>query len=152
MLDTKYTNGTLYQLPVISVTDLDYGQYTVKLQVMSTNSGSTFYFDGIRIYNPMSIPDRSKWTVSTNVDNANAQNENVLHNAIDGNEDTRWATFDALVRPGQTFTVDMGTEAAFDTLTLISRNNDEPMGYIIYVSNNGTDWTEVLRGDDAGRE
>lgn len=51
--------GVLYQIPVISVTDLPYDQYKVVITVSaSTNSAgvttpSTVYIDGIRLYNPI---------------------------------------------------------------------------------------------------
>jgi hypothetical protein len=50
-------SGDLYQVPVISVKDLDYGTYTVTLAV-SNNASKTntprVYMDGVRIYNPLS--------------------------------------------------------------------------------------------------
>jgi hypothetical protein len=50
-------NGDLYQVPVISVTGLDYGTYTVTLAV-SNNASETntpkVYMDGVRIYSPLS--------------------------------------------------------------------------------------------------
>lgn len=54
LVDTYYNNGTLYQLPVISVKDLAYGEYTVTFMIASSSNYSSFYFDGIRIYNPLS--------------------------------------------------------------------------------------------------
>lgn len=54
-VDTYYNNGDLYQLPVISIKDLKYGTYEVTLLVSksSMESASTFYLDGVRIYNPL---------------------------------------------------------------------------------------------------
>lgn len=56
-VDASYidTNGAgLYQLPVISVKNLDYGEYRVKTYLMTTTTG-TYHFnlDGIRIYDPL---------------------------------------------------------------------------------------------------
>ena len=51
----------LYQIPVISVNDLEHGTYTVKLSVEygyenasfpALDRGSEFYFDAVRIFNP----------------------------------------------------------------------------------------------------
>ncbi len=50
----------LYQIPVVSVQGLDYGEYTVTLWVNKAvqtpleilNRGGTFYFDAVRIYDP----------------------------------------------------------------------------------------------------
>lgn len=53
-VNTYYeNNGTegLYQIPVISKTDLTYGKYVVKIAV-STNTNRAVEIDGIRIYNP----------------------------------------------------------------------------------------------------
>lgn len=51
-------SGTLYQIPVISYTGLAYGTYTVTINVNAPVSalgitGSVFYLDAIRIYDPM---------------------------------------------------------------------------------------------------
>lgn len=50
--------NTLYQIPVISYTGLDYGTYTVRINVCAPVAalkitGSVFYLDAIRIYDPM---------------------------------------------------------------------------------------------------
>ena len=50
--------GTLYQIPVISYTGLDYGTYRVKINVNAPQkllgiTGCTFYLDAIRIFNPL---------------------------------------------------------------------------------------------------
>lgn len=58
-VDTYYNNGDLYQLPVVSITDLKYGTYEVTLLVpkSSMEKASTFYLDGVRIYNPLNDND-----------------------------------------------------------------------------------------------
>lgn len=58
-VDTYYNNGDLYQLPVISIKDLTYGKYEVTLLVPKSNmeKASTFYLDGVRIYNPLNDND-----------------------------------------------------------------------------------------------
>lgn len=68
VVDTYYSNGDLYQIPVISIRDLAYQEYTVKVAVVtSTNGGSVFYLDGIRIYNPLKdtaeYPDEAEQNV-----------------------------------------------------------------------------------------
>lgn len=50
----------LYQIPVISYTGMTYGTYRVRINVNAPQkflniTGSTFYLDAIRIYNPMGI-------------------------------------------------------------------------------------------------
>lgn len=72
VVDTYYANGDLYQIPVISIRDLDYKQYTVKVAVVSsTNGGSVFYLDGIRIYNPMEDTSKYPNEAEQNVEFAN---------------------------------------------------------------------------------
>lgn len=58
-VDNLAQSGTYYQIPTVSFTGLDYGTYTVKLTVVSTSkttntARSTYYLDGIRVYNPLS--------------------------------------------------------------------------------------------------
>lgn len=53
-VDTFYSNGDLYQVPVISTTLQQRGTYTVYLKAMKTYTGqSVIYIDGVRIYNPL---------------------------------------------------------------------------------------------------
>lgn len=60
MVDNLSESGTYYQIPTLSFQDLEYGTYTVKLTVGSMSSStsengkrSTYYLDGIRVYNPI---------------------------------------------------------------------------------------------------
>ena len=53
LVNTFYQNGTLYQIPVISITDLDYDTYTVTLYALAEEDQTRVYLDGIRIYNPL---------------------------------------------------------------------------------------------------
>lgn len=57
---TADVNNALYQIPVMKITDLDYGQYTVVVTVFYDdlfNSTGTekcsFWFDAVRVYNPL---------------------------------------------------------------------------------------------------
>lgn len=53
-VDTFYSNGDLYQVPVISTTLKERGTYTVYLKALSTyTTQSVIYIDGVRIYNPL---------------------------------------------------------------------------------------------------
>lgn len=53
-VDTFYSNGDLYQVPVISTTLKERGTYTVYLKALKTYTGqSVIYIDGVRIYNPL---------------------------------------------------------------------------------------------------
>lgn len=49
-------DGKYYTVPTVAFTDLDHGQYTVKLRVMNNQTVATaitYYLDGIRVYNPL---------------------------------------------------------------------------------------------------
>lgn len=53
-VDTFYSNGDLYQVPVISTTLQQRGTYTVYLKALKTYTGqSVIYIDGVLIYNPL---------------------------------------------------------------------------------------------------
>lgn len=53
-VDTFYSNGDLYQVPVISTTLKNRGTYTVYLKALRTYTGQlVIYIDGVRIYNPL---------------------------------------------------------------------------------------------------
>lgn len=67
-VDTYYNNGDLYQLPVISIKDLKYGTYEVTLLVSksSMEKASTFYLDGVRIYNPLNPEDENNKSYNKN--------------------------------------------------------------------------------------
>ena len=66
-VDTHYTHGSLYQIPVISADMNTYGEYTVKVTALSTftstdktvtTTNDTVEIDGIRIYQPIATaPD-----------------------------------------------------------------------------------------------
>ncbi len=65
VVDNKAESGDYYQIPTVSFTGLDHGTYTVKLTVAATSDGrSTYYLDGIRVYNPLSSEQEADSTVS----------------------------------------------------------------------------------------
>jgi len=60
------SDHTFYQVPVLSVQDLDHDDYTVKIFVNAPytnanypdlNRGAEFYFDAVRIYDPIDVED-----------------------------------------------------------------------------------------------
>lgn len=52
---------TLYNVPVFTIDELEYGTYTVTVTLMKANAtisrGPTFYLDGIRVINPLNSAD-----------------------------------------------------------------------------------------------
>ncbi len=144
-VDTYYDAGVLYQLPVISVKDLDYNEYTVQFMILTSSAYSQFYFDGIRIYNPLNVTedgylDRTGWTATA------SHNNGAAAKVFDGDVTNagRWTTVATQV-PDMWFTVDMGKVSTFDTLELLlGGSNDAPAGYAIYVSNDGSNWGDAV--------
>lgn len=60
VVDENASNNALYQIPVMKITDLDYGQYTAVIKVgysafqdVANNGYYNFWLDAIRVYNPM---------------------------------------------------------------------------------------------------
>ena len=65
VVDNLAESGDYYQIPTVSFTGLDHGTYTVKLTVAATSDNrSTYYLDGIRVYNPLSYEQEADSTVS----------------------------------------------------------------------------------------
>lgn len=60
---TECKNGDLYQVPIISVTDLPYDRYKVTLSAAKSTTSATreLYIDGIRIYGPLSEDDQETY-------------------------------------------------------------------------------------------
>lgn len=60
---TECKNGDLYQVPIISVTDLPYERYKVTLRAAKSTASATreLYIDGIRIYGPLSKEDQETY-------------------------------------------------------------------------------------------
>ena len=52
-VDNLAQSGNYYQIPTVSFSGLDYGTYTVKLTVGAKDGRSTYFLDGIRVYNPL---------------------------------------------------------------------------------------------------
>jgi O-glycosyl hydrolase len=60
-------------------------------------------------------------------------------NAVDGNALTLWSTGQPQAN-GQWFQIDLGTAQAFSRITMDSNAGEFPRGYLVYVSNDGTNW------------
>lgn len=63
--ETDGDTGVYYQIPTLSFTGLDHGTYKVELTVKTTSvERSTYYLDGVRVYNPLSSAQEADSTVS----------------------------------------------------------------------------------------
>lgn len=54
LVDTKYSDGEIYQIPVFNYMAEEHGTYTVEITIGKSNA---FYLDAIRIYNPIDVTD-----------------------------------------------------------------------------------------------
>lgn len=80
---TESKGGDLYQVPIISVTDLDWDEYEVTLRAVgSVRKTRILYIDGIRIYHPLDGVDEVKYY---NPDEAHAEFDEVKSLIGDGN-------------------------------------------------------------------
>lgn len=65
IVDNESASGNYYQIPTVSFADLPHGTYTVTIKVTTAAEGrSTYYLDGIRVYNPLSGEQEEDSTVS----------------------------------------------------------------------------------------
>lgn len=54
LVDEIAVSGDYYQIPTLSFTGLEYGTYKVVITVPASEyGGTTYYLDGVRVYNPM---------------------------------------------------------------------------------------------------
>lgn len=90
--------------------------------------------------------DRDAWQASSSNNNGDAGN------AIDGNIDTRWGT-GGKQENGQWFQIDMQSPQTFNTIVLSvgASSGDEPKGYEVYVSSDGTDWGDAVASGTNGK-
>lgn len=99
-IDTRYVNdegNTLYNIPVYTLDDLEYGTYTVTVTVAkngtATNYGTNFWLDGIRVQQPMDPESGKNGIAESAYSDDGEANVNIetlrdkLINAFDYNED-----------------------------------------------------------------
>lgn len=71
IVDNESASGTYYQIPTVSFGDLEHGTYTVTIKVTTAAEGrSTYYLDGIRVYNPLSTEPDENGNVDKTVSDA----------------------------------------------------------------------------------
>ena len=60
---TESKGGDLYQIPVISITGLEHGEYHVSVMASASTDtkNRTFYVDGLRIYEPLTAEDANTY-------------------------------------------------------------------------------------------
>lgn len=70
------------------------------------------------------------------------------HKAIDADLATYWNTRAVVQKPGMWFKLDMGSPRTIERVLLQHPNNQQPRGYVIQISTDGQNWTEVARKAD----
>jgi len=88
--------------------------------------------------------ENSNWSLSSSTNN------NDVYSATDGNSNTRWTTYQQVQKNGQTFEIDFNETLSFDRIVLDSAksSNDQPRGYTIHVSNDGSNWgASIVSGE-----
>src|SRR5258708_23089692 len=93
---------------------------------------------------------RTGWTASASVRDSLGD---VAANAIDGNFSTRWSSGVAQAN-GQWFQVDLGSSQWFNHIVMDSgsaSSGDYARKYIVQVSNDATNWTEIATGEGKGQ-
>ena len=65
-IDNISVSGTYYQIPTLSFDGLDYSTYKVVINAggKGTGGGTTYYLDGIRVYNPLGVTDKEIGTTA----------------------------------------------------------------------------------------
>lgn len=83
---------------------------------------------------------RTGWTATSSPTSGD-----VAANLLDGSMDTRWST-GAVMVPGQSITVDMKAVKSLNKIIMDSTgsNDDYARGYEVYVSNDGTNWGNIV--------
>ena len=93
------------------------------------------------------ITAEARVTARASHNNVLAGADNILQ-ALDNNPNTRWSTR-TLQQPGQWFELDMNTTRTIKRLVLdnAASPSDYPRGYIVRLSQDQRNWTEVARND-----
>lgn len=124
--------------------NLNAGQQTLQLDFSGTNNG-LLNINWIDANSNVVLTelDSTNWALQSSVNNSD------VYNTIDDDDGSRWTSGEAQ-QNGQTFTVDFNDTLSFDRIVLDSTNspNDQPRGYAIHVSNNGSDWgSPIITGE-----
>lgn len=90
--DNKYGLDQMYNIPLYVDSSMDYGPYSVRVYIYSKGtptaqgaSGSQFYLDGIRVYNPMgtSVEDNDEYSTASSAYARDDENNTAVLNIRD---------------------------------------------------------------------
>lgn len=151
IVNTEYKSGLLYQIPVLTIKNLPYGEYTAKIIVSNKNTltqNETFYLDAIRIYNPLGEDDDVP-TDAQQAYNKDKEDNPIYIELRDKLIDQK--SFDANKTSGNVVFVDQNGNADLDSYIKQGPNNE------VYLANNqsisfkidSTDYKKVLLGAKA---
>ncbi len=145
-----------------TVTTITFGTQSARyIKIVQTGSSSWWWsIDELNVYgssasNPTPTPtptpppssggalDRSGWQLSAS-DNSSDPSD-TIGNAIDGDLGSRWGS-GTFQYNGMSFQIDLGSTQSFSKIVLDATNspNDYPIGYQVYVSNDGSNWGNAI--------
>ena len=135
-----------------TILDLPAGEQTLTLSFEGGSGGllNVNWIDASLVNAPVSYElDRTNWSLSAST------NVSDVYNAIDDDAESRWTTYRQVQQNGQTFTIDFNQTQSFDRIVLDSEDsaNDQPRGYSVHVSNDGSNWGSAIasgEGDSGG--
>ncbi len=137
-IDVPNTSGWEEWTTISHPVNLSAGEQTIRIEFDGNNNGLM----NLNWITASLGSDSERELDSTNWSLSSSTNSGDVYNAIDGDSGTRWTTWRQTQRSGQTFTVDFNETLTFDRIVLDSSNspNDQPRGYEIHVSSNGSSW------------
>ena len=147
VVNTFYQNGDLYQIPVLTVSDLSYDTYTVMLYAIATSNQTVIYFDGVRIYNPLgtSANATADYTTATSSDGYLLNEINATYSEVRG----------LILGTGYTTTSETD-EASGDTTYTVEAGSGVAASLVTYdstavtVGSGGTTVTETFEDISSG--
>ncbi len=118
------------------------------VNLRGTNLGGWLLQEGWMSPNGEAALDRGGWTASA----SSTEGGGNPANALDGNAGTRWSSGQGQAS-GQWFKLDMGSQRAFDEISLDagSSTGDYPSNFKVEVSNDNANWSLIKNATGAGQ-
>ncbi len=141
---TTVASGTASSSPILVTFAPQYARY---LKIVQTGTASSWWsISELNVYGEQEYA-RTGWSASA----SSTEGGGSATNAIDGNYATRWSSGAAQTN-GQWFQVDLGSSQWFNHLIMDSgsNTNDYARGYIVQISNDGVNWSEIAVGQGTG--
>jgi putative heme-binding domain-containing protein len=133
---TYIRNSWGNQSPLIEASDVK------QIRASTTEKVGPWTLSELIPFDPPALTSRDSWKLTA------SHNPNKLAAAIDGNRGSRWDT-GTTQRPGMWFRIELPELTKVLSLNLDTRgsNDDFPRGFVVHLSDNGSDWgTPVAKG------